>query len=550
MGLLEQESVAETIGPTARLAEEWLNTQLGVGEPDTVYPRASEMAGPRLGPSGKPLLSDAMELGTVPEVGRNINSEATVASPLRRIESPGIDIYGPGDITKEQASTAVRGAKQLGWDIGKAAKFRVTGPTHGADLIPIMGGVIGMAEHARILEAANRLSWKNPATGEGYDYTKPIRPEQMMPGALGSIPARYRTRAQDEKGMAEIFVRVEKQAKLDSTFSGKLAQGLIQLPVWMTEFALTGGLESMGNQAAKKVGQRILKQYVTSRTGSRAVRLAGWTAGAVTRASVGLSPRVAEKTFERQVNVQVLDDEQEGWATSFAKAWGDTVIEAASEEAGQTLTKIPVKAVNLTRFGRKMTSALQRAWMKATGGTAGQFGRRMAQRGGYSNIIGEIGEERLGTALRAITKVDNFGLGKESTRMDRLKAGLIQDAQNIGVEVIVLSVPMAGQVALGTMRNPPLGPSGKPLLSDAMELGTVPVGPEGQPVETAEKMLGEFGIEPTQEEISAVSEAKPPQRTVEQPVTLEKAKPPTPVEPRKAPTPEAEPPTPPVKAVT
>jgi hypothetical protein len=104
-------------------------------------------------------------------------------------------------------------------------------------------------------------------------------------------------------------------------------------------------------------------------------------------------------------------------------------------------------------FGSKFTGALETAWTTATGGSKGEFARKMLSKGGYSNIIGEIGEERLGTVLRAITDVDDFGLGKDASMIDRLKAGIIQDIENIGVEVGVLAIPAGGQVALGQIQN-------------------------------------------------------------------------------------------------
>jgi hypothetical protein len=354
----------------------------------------------------------------------------------------------------------------------ESAKEEFTRPAKGAQYVPILGGAVAAAENLMYLSAAQRLT-------QGFDYTKPIRPETLMPGALGSIPARYATRQADEKLIADMILRLEKQQRRGYTTGGKVAKGLLQLPTWMAEFALTGGLAKIGDTAAKKAGTRLLQRYAQTKAGQVALKAAGWTGAAVTRASLGLAPRVVEKATERQVGVQILGADQEGWATSFAKAWGDVTIEAASETAGEAITGVPLKLLGKTKLGGKFVNGLQRAWMKATGGTAGAFVRKMASKGGYSNIVGEIGEERLATVLRAITKVDHFGAGRNSTVADRLKAGLVQDAKNIGVEAIVLSVPMAGQVALGQAiqtygpgaRGPEQGP--KPI----SELPTPPVRP-------------------------------------------------------------------------
>lgn len=325
---------------------------------------------------------------------------------------------------------------------GERLVREATGPQHGAQNIPILGGIIGSAANLQLLDTSIRL-------GSGFDYTKPIRPAEFRAGPVGSVPARFSSRAKDEKLLSDFMIRADEEEQRGFTFGGHVAGGLIALPTWMTEFALTGGLETLGSTAAKTAGKRLLKKYAKTKIGETALKTAGWTAGAITRASVGLSPRIAEKTLGRQVDVQILDSEQEGWATSFAKAWGDVTIEAASETAGEAIVGIPTNILKKTKLGGKFIDGAQKAWMKATGGTAGAFARDLAKQGGYSNIIGEIGEERLGTILRGITNVDDFGAGKDAGPLDRAKAGLVQDAQNIGVELVILSVPGAARIGLG-----------------------------------------------------------------------------------------------------
>lgn len=316
-------------------------------------------------------------------------------------------------------------------------------PARAAGKIPILGGAIGAAESLQILDAGQRLS-------SGFDYKKPVRPAELRAGPVGSVPARFSTKKKDQKLIGDFLIRAAEEQERGFTFGGRVAQGLVALPTWMTEFALTGGLESIGSAAAKSAGKRLLKSYAKSKAGQVALKTAGWSAGAITRASVGLSPRIAEETLERQVGVQILGQEEEGWATSFAKAWGNVTIEAASETAGAAITGIPVKILNKTKFGRKFIGGLRSGWMKATGGTSGAFARKMASKGGYSTLLGEVGEERLGTVLRGVTNVDDFGAGPDAGPLDRAKAGLIQDWENIGVELVVLSVPGAAQVIAGT----------------------------------------------------------------------------------------------------
>jgi len=56
--------------------------------------------------------------------------------------------------------------------------------------LPLLGGVIGAARLAARHDAFKRLE-------EGYDYSKPIFPERMGFGAMGHIPATYKTKEKD-----------------------------------------------------------------------------------------------------------------------------------------------------------------------------------------------------------------------------------------------------------------------------------------------------------------------------------------------------------------
>lgn len=359
---------------------------------------------------------------------------------LDRRES--IPTFGGGQGGEFGGTGATGDFGESGIGFVESTKEEFTRPAKGAQYVPLVGGIIGAAESLHYLDAAGRLT-------QNFDYSKPISPEVMRPGAAGLVPAHYGSKQKDIELISDLFRRVNEQQERGYATGGQVAKGLLQLPTWMAEFAMTGGLASLGDELAQTAGTKLLRRYAETKAGQMALKTMGWTGGAITRSTLGLTSRVGEKAIQRQVDVQVLGGEEEGWATSFAKAWGDVTIEAASESAGEAITGIPIKLLNKTKLGKKFIESVQSAWIKSTGGSVGKFARTLAKRGGYSNIIGEIGEERLGTILRAITGVDDFGTGKDSSITERLTAGLTQDARNFGVEAIVLSVPMAGQVALG-----------------------------------------------------------------------------------------------------
>lgn len=327
--------------------------------------------------------------------------------------------------------------------------------------IPIVGAAFGLIESAGTIGAAKRLQlgdyeqfkpgiikaeerFTETLRSQGFDV-KQKSPEELE--ALG-LPG-FHTKENDETIIGEAF----KKANEEFTFGGKVAKGLTTLPTWMLEFAATGGLAQLGDKAARKAGEKLLGRYVTTKAGKAALATAGLTAGAVVRSSTGLLPRVVEKATTRQALVEIGLKGGEGWATSFAKAWGDTVIESFSEETGGIITKGLGAGVKKLPFGGKFINALRSTWVKSTGGTADDFAKRMLTKAGYSNIIGEIGEERVGTILREATGVSD----REGNIQTRIWEGIKEDftPENLGVEAIVLAVPALAGKALSVAAAPP-----------------------------------------------------------------------------------------------
>jgi hypothetical protein len=324
-------------------------------------------------------------------------------------------------------------------DIGKTLKLELSGPAL-FEKAPIAGAIPALFNRAEYEEAKARLK----ADDEGQlPYKSPIRfrsirDARMMgedidptdPYAL----AVYTTRQADEK-IIESFEGRKYQPK---TTGGAITSGVINLPTYIAEFALTGGQAQIG----KKIGRRAGLRLFGSKTASR---LLGWITGATVRGGIGFAPRALEETVERRYT------KDESLGDSIAKAWAGKIIEAGAETTGETITK----GLSKLPLARTLIPKLQKAWSKATGGTAGQFVNKLLTKGGYSSLIGEIGEERVETILRAVANTDDFGAGKDSTIGERLWAGILQDAQNFPVELGVLSAPAGVRAAAGIITRQP-----------------------------------------------------------------------------------------------
>jgi hypothetical protein len=311
--------------------------------------------------------------------------------------------------------------------------------------IPIVGGIVGLGQNAATIEASKRLLTPN------FDYDKFNRISKET-HAIGMTFAPFfpTTGESDKKKVANAIKNFEFEQR-GKTFAGKVASGVSQLPTWMIEFAATGGLASLGDDVAQKAGQKLLGKYVNTAAGKVALKTAGLTAGAVVRTSIGLLPRVGEKATARQALISIGVAGEEGWATSLAKAWGDVAIESFSEETGGLITKGLSKGLSKLPFGGKFITSLQDDWVKLTGGTADNFATKMLQRGGYSSIIGEVGEERVGTLLREATGVSD----REGTFGERIWEAMQEDFEpsNLGSEIVTLLVP-AGARAAATAFSP------------------------------------------------------------------------------------------------
>ena len=288
-------------------------------------------------------------------------------------------------------------------------------------------------------------------------------PELRVP--VGHITEEPQTpqklRESDVRMLEDFFHWQEELAIRGQTWGTKAFIGMTHLPKWMMEFLLTGGLKELGSEAAKNTAVRILKGYMYSPGGKTTLRAAGWVGGAITRASLGLEHRVIEEIFQKKLPKQikfgpndelVIEVEGENWASSIIKGWANVVIEAASEEAGAEITKHLTNLVGKMPFGKKIVDGIYTAWFeKHQTSTVTQFYNEFFTKAGYSNIIGEIGEERLSTILRATLHTDSFGLPEDSKVFERLSAGLSADIQNFPIEALVLAVPGATRYVGGQL---------------------------------------------------------------------------------------------------
>ena len=298
---------------------------------------------------------------------------------------------------------------------------------------PIMGGLFGAKEGVDYLAAKDRLRLD----------------EYGRPDEYGIVE--FVNTAETDRAVIKDFE--DKQAELQKlTLGGKVARAGSQLPTFMAEIWMTGGLSAVVKTGIKTgvkkaIGDAAEKGILKATTGTVA-----WLAGNAARTAPGW-PRVAEAIIQRRTDIEQGIRSSETWATSAVMGWSDQFIQYATEETGGVITKglkIPgglmVKGIGKLPFGSKMMGAIEKAWTSLKpGNTVAQFYKNIANRTRWNGMIGELGEERLVTIFQGIVGAETFGTGPDASPIDRVIAGIYQDLEvsNIAAELLTLSIPGA-----------------------------------------------------------------------------------------------------------
>lgn len=256
-------------------------------------------------------------------------------------------------------------------------------------------------------------------------------------------------RAIDETMVTDYISKVVERQERGYTIAGQVGRGLSALPGWMIEFAATRGFYRTAATPIKRALRVAIKNRIAS-------GITAWAVGSAAR-TAGMPQRIFSATMQ-----QSLRDPDEGWATAVAKGMGSTYIEAASEAAGgKILRSLP--------FAGKYVRQLEKIWkgLKPSN-TAALFAKRMLTKAGYSNLISEMGEERLATVMHGLAGTEDFGAAEGAGAIERITAGLAQDmeAKNVISEAITLAVPGAAQLGIGMLGGKVAPPTAEPTTSE------------------------------------------------------------------------------------
>ncbi|HZW07197.1 MAG TPA: hypothetical protein VFF65_08730, partial [Phycisphaerales bacterium] len=232
-------------------------------------------------------------------------------------------------------------------------------------------------------------------------------------------------RVKEGRGTPEDLVRVQElyydSIRPDSTIGAHVANTLGQLPGFVGEFALTGGVgrgASLGTQAAIR---GALPQALERGAAGAVTRLATRGAGASAGAAAQFALPGTLRAFDQAGDEAVFDGDI---VSRLPSAMVNQYIEFLSERSGGALERIP----GVNRLNEYL-GGVARKWIGLKPGrTADDFLRAMKDRAGWHGVMGEVFEERVGDAMRAGT-----GLGEWSD--------VIPSQDQLAAEAIAFSLP-------------------------------------------------------------------------------------------------------------
>lgn len=308
-------------------------------------------------------------------------------------------------------------------------------------------GAVGIYESAK-----RNLKWENlPFVGgfvEGYNK-----------GKIADIMEKVRDCEElSEAEDATIKEYLDDQIELairGTSFGGKVVDGVSRMPAFMIEYAVAKGLLSktgsiaskttIGQKIASTVGAAASKISSTGKIGSAAVKTASVAGKAAGRAMFMPSVTYANYNdirindiYALGENGQILfNDNPQNKATMVLKAFGLTSITALAEDSGEAITDLVKKGVS--PIFNKLPVGVRNELVKLARQTEKYKNTPISQmfsKGGYSNMLGEIGEERLEDLLGAITGLNPQG----ETYFDSIGNALFPEWEQFMVEAGVISV--------------------------------------------------------------------------------------------------------------
>lgn len=275
-----------------------------------------------------------------------------------------------------------------------------------AEQLPITGKMVQSVREMDVMKRMERLKADAYEPGQTEFAITPglgvfMHPAGPYPVDIPALRKRVPvTREDDLRVLTEHLEEQARREKEQETFGGKVGAVLGEMPSFIAEFALTlpaaRGVSLAVTRGLRAAAGRVL----IGRARGLLPRAVGWMAGAA----------VQTMMMPGRVGVGYAERLQRGEkpASAFYLSFMDTLIENASEVSSVRMAKGlkwgVSKIPGVGNVGVKLGRALSRAASKAGLGPVPVLAKRL----GWNGMIGEIGEERLGEAMRAVFGVEDY----------------------------------------------------------------------------------------------------------------------------------------------
>lgn len=260
-----------------------------------------------------------------------------------------------------------------------------------------------LAGIGREFNALNAES-KAPFIGTIIDLEKNLQ--------LNDIVKRYTAGEEINQEEMDLITEVRSkliQQRLDLGYSQSVGSMIANMPTYMAEFFMTGGIASAGKAATTKV----IGTAVEKGTAEAIVKGFARTAiGEFARTSIGFAPHIANSTAEYMLprwdvvagengdSAIVELDQGDSFEDAFVKAGLGQYVENLSESAGLIVEEgLPfLKKAVLGRFLEKYASG---AGETLTEETSKGIIKQIMAKGGWNGVIGEVFEEEIAEPAQA-----------------------------------------------------------------------------------------------------------------------------------------------------
>lgn len=304
-------------------------------------------------------------------------------------------------------------------------------------------GAIGIFESAK-----RSIKWGNaPFIGnfvEGYQKGK-------ISELMEKIKNNEELTAEENATVKEYLMDGIETTIRGSSIGGRIVDGLASMPAFMIEYGVAKGLLGATTKAASATaaGAKVLnfadKVAKTGKVGAVTVKTSKVVGTAAGRALFmpgqvynNYNDIRLNSAYNLSENGQILfNDNQDKPATMVLKAFGLTTITALSEDSGEAITGLVKKGVSpiYNRLPPKVRNGIVKL-ARQTEKYKNTPISKLFEAGGYSNVLGEIGEERLEDLLGAITGLNPQG----DSYFDSIGNALMPGWDQFLVEAGVISI--------------------------------------------------------------------------------------------------------------